>query len=69
MDGGVQKEHVLESRAYRVEDIARILGIGRSSAYALVKQGHFKTIRVGKSIRVSRKSFDNWFDNQNDQTL
>ena len=65
----MQKENILENRAYRVEDVARILGIGRSSAYALVKQGYFKTIRVGKSIRVSRKSFDSWFDNQNDKTL
>ncbi len=52
-------------KTYRVEDIARILGIGRSSAYALVREGHFKAVRIGTSIRVSRKSFDEWLDHQN----
>ena len=49
-------------KTYRVEDIARILGIGRSSAYNLVKAGHFRTIRIGSSIRISRKSFDEWLE-------
>ena len=34
-----------EVKTYRVEDIARILDIGRSSAYNLVREGHFKTVR------------------------
>lgn len=49
-------------KTYKVEDIARILGIGRSSAYNLVNEGHFKVVRIGTSIRVSKKSFDEWLD-------
>ena len=52
-------------RTYKVEDIASILSIGRSSAYHLVKQGCFKTVRIGTSIRVSKRSFDEWLDSQN----
>ena len=52
-------------KTYKVEEIAKILDIGRSSAYNLVREGHFKTVRIGTSIRVSRKSFDEWLDNQN----
>jgi len=51
-------------RTYRVSDIARILDIGKASAYNLVHEGHFKTIRIGTSIRVSKKSFDEWLDRQ-----
>lgn len=51
-------------KTYTVEDVVRILGIGRSSAYNLVREGHFKIVRIGTSIRVSRKSFDEWLDNQ-----
>lgn len=54
-----------DPKTYRVEDIAKMLDIGRSSAYNLVREGHFKTVRIGTSIRVSRKSFDEWLDNQN----
>ena len=51
-----------ESRTYTVEDIAKILNIGRTSAYTLVKEGHFQFVRVGNSIRISKKSFDAWLD-------
>jgi len=52
-------------RTYKVEDIAKILDIGRTSAYSLVKEGHFKTVRIGSAIRISKKSFDEWLDNLN----
>ena len=51
-----------ERRTYTVEEIAKILNIGRTSAYSLVKEGHFKVVRVGNAIRISKKSFDEWLD-------
>ena len=56
--------NVPEQRTYKVEDIAGMLNIGRTSAYNLVKEGHFKTVRVGNAIRISKKSFDEWLDAQ-----
>ncbi|MPM64170.1 hypothetical protein SDC9_111056 [bioreactor metagenome] len=53
-------------RTYTVEEIAEILGIGRASAYELVKQGHFKVVKIGTAIRISKRSFDEWLDNQSD---
>ena len=38
--------NVPEQRTYKVEDIAVMLNIGRTSAYNLVKEGHFKTVRL-----------------------
>lgn len=58
------QRNVPEQRTYKVEDIAEILNIGRTSAYNLVKEGHFKTVRVGNAIRISKKSFDEWLDAQ-----
>ena len=69
MSGGVQKDHIYGNRAYCVEDIARILNVGKSSAYALVKRGYFRTVQIGKNIRISRKSFDEWLDNQTNKAL
>lgn len=51
-----------EKRTYTVYEIAAILNIGRTSAYQLVKEKHFKTIRIGNAIRISKKSFDKWLD-------
>ena len=49
-----------KNRTYTVEDIAAILGIGKSSAYKLENSGEFQTIRIGNMIRISRKSFEDW---------
>ncbi len=59
-----ERGHVPNKRTYTVEEIAELLGIGRTSAYALVKEGHFKVVRIGNAIRVSKRSFDAWLDEQ-----
>ena len=51
-----------EKRVYTVNEIQDILGIGRTTAYALVKRGLFHSIRVGQKVLISRKSFDEWLD-------
>ena len=42
--------------------IQDILGIGRNAAYAIVKKGYFSTVRIGGTIRISKRSFDAWLD-------
>lgn len=57
-----QQPILFEKRTYTVPEIQDILGIGKNSAYSLVKSGAFRTVRIGGSIRVSKKSFDKWLD-------
>ena len=45
-----------------LDEIQDILGISRPTAYNLVKQGVFHSVRVGGHIRISKKSFDDWLD-------
>lgn len=49
-------------RTYTVPEIADILRISKSNAYELCKKAEFQVIHIGKSVRVSRKSFDEWLD-------
>jgi excisionase family DNA binding protein len=49
-------------RAYSVQEIAEILSISRSKAYELCNSDEFKTIRIGRSLRISKASFDKWLD-------
>ena len=53
-----------DKRTYTVGEIAALLQISKSKAYELCRQGLFKTIKVGRSVRVSKLSFDEWLDNQ-----
>ena len=64
MNANTQNTGAETKRAYTVEEIAKLLSIGRTTAYALVKEGHFKTVRIGSAIRISKQSFDEWLDRQ-----
>jgi len=62
------KKNQYECRTLRVDDAAAALGIGRSSAYALVREAEtgknnlFKVIRLGNSLLISRKSFEEYLE-------
>ena len=51
-----------ECRTYTVNDVARILGVSRTQAYRLVQEDLFKSVRIGNSIRISKRSFDHWLE-------
>ena len=51
-----------EKRTYTVREVQEILSIGKNAAYELVKTQKFKCVKVGNSIRISKKSFDQWLD-------
>lgn len=45
--------------------LTNIIGIGRNAAYSIVKKGYFSTVRIGGTIRISKRSFDAWLDEEN----
>lgn len=51
-------------RTYTVVEVMEILGVSRKKAYELCNSGSFKIVRIGRSIRVSKSSFDEWLDKQ-----
>lgn len=51
-----------EKRTYSVQEVADMLQISKSREYALCKQSQFKTVKIGKYVRISKSSFDNWLD-------
>lgn len=61
----IASNEAIDRRTYTVTEIATILQIGRSKAYELCNEGFFRIIRIGRSVRISKSSFDDWFDNQN----
>lgn len=54
--------HIEEKRVYSVDDIMTMLDISRSSAYILIKKNFFRSIKIGKQLRISKASFDEWLD-------
>lgn len=57
----------MESKVYTVNDIQKILGIGRTAAYDYIKKVEkekkpFRVIKIGASYRIPKESFDKWIN-------
>ncbi len=48
----------------KVPEVAEIIRVARSRAYELVAEGEIPSVRIGRSVRVSRKELDRWLEEQ-----
>ena len=49
-------------RVYNIKEIASILNVSERHAYNFCNStAEFEVIKIGKSIRVKKDSFDKWF--------
>ena len=39
----------------RIEDVARVLAVGRTTVYALIESGHLKPVHIGRACRIPRR--------------
>ena len=47
-----------------VREMGRLLGLGKTESYWLIKKSYFKTITVAGKMRVMIDSFEAWYANQ-----
>ena len=40
----------------RGEDLMPLLGIGRNTAYELIRSGQIRSVRIGRQIRIPREA-------------
>ncbi len=62
MDKRAMTHTKTDKRTYTICEIQAILGISQPTAYTLVRKGLFRTVKVGRHIRISKPSFDKWLD-------
>lgn len=48
----------------KVPEVAEELRIARSRTYELVADGEIPAVRIGRSVRVSRKELDRWLEDR-----
>ena len=49
----------------RVEDLMPILGIGRNTAYELIRCGKIRSIRIGRQLRIPKDALVEYFSDEN----
>jgi excisionase family DNA binding protein len=48
----------------KVPEVAEMLRIARNTVYQLVGEGEIPSVRIGRSLRVSRKELERWLEEQ-----
>ena len=46
----------------RAEEVARMLGVGRSTVYELIVRGQLPVVRIGRLVRVPAAALERWID-------
>lgn len=46
----------------RSEDAARVLGIGRTKLYEMIRRGELPALRIGRLIRIPRSTLTRWVE-------
>lgn len=49
----------------RVEDLMPILGIGRNTAYELIRCGKIRSIRIGRQLRIPKDALVEYLSDEN----
>ena len=44
----------------RPEQVAEILGIGRTKLYVMIRKGELPVLRVGRLVRIPEREFETW---------
>ena len=50
----------MERKYLNINELQRVLGIGRSTAYALMRRADFPTTHVGRKVVVEASALDAW---------
>ncbi len=54
----------MEKKTMKVYEMRKLLGIGKTESYWLIKKHYFRTFYVDGKIRVDMDSFEEWYKNQ-----
>jgi excisionase family DNA binding protein len=58
------KQRTVEREYLTLQEMQAMLCIGRTKAWQLVASGEIPAIRIGRSVRVSRKELEQWLEEQ-----
>lgn len=54
----------VERLAYRAPEVAKLLGVSRTTVFAWVKDGTIPSIRVGGTVMIPRSGLEEWLARQ-----
>ena len=64
--GDAPEARPMEPLLLRAGEVATLLGLGRSTVFALLAAGELPVVRIGRSVRVPRVALERWVDERTD---
>ena len=61
--------HPMACATYSIEEVAKILGIGRSSAYLAARTGEIPTIKIGCRLLVPKMALEHMLAHTEDRAV
>jgi excisionase family DNA binding protein len=58
----IVEESELRRELLRVEEAARVLGIGRTKVYELIAREELPVVRLGRAVRIPRVGLSTWIE-------
>jgi excisionase family DNA binding protein len=52
----------METKLLRVEETAKILGVGRSTEYGMIRRNELPVVKMGSSVRVPVTALKKWME-------
>jgi excisionase family DNA binding protein len=49
---------------YTPEEVAKLLKVGRTKVYELIQRGDLRSVKIGKSRRISSRALDEYIERQ-----
>jgi len=69
---GSSKETAMQDQTppllLKVEEAARLLGLGRSKVFQLLSTGELPRVHIGRSVRVRRTDLEQWVEERAAET-
>lgn len=54
----------VQTELLRVEQAAKVLGVGRTKVYELIGRREMPVVRIGRCVRIPRQTLDQWIRDQ-----
>jgi excisionase family DNA binding protein len=52
----------MDRELLRAEEAARVLGVGRSKVFEMLRAGELPVVRMGRSVRIPRRALIEWIE-------
>lgn len=64
IDAQKEVRNAMQAELLRAEEVAEVLGIGRSKVFEMLRTGELPVVRMGRAVRVPKGALAKWIESR-----